>query len=73
MNFLTIFLDDSRSSGGSSISGEDDSISEFAADNGGTCFFVGHRLNEVLILNHLVSDYEEIYLCVLVKSKPPIC
>ena len=71
--FLAVLFNDDGSSGGPGIGSKDDSVSKFASDNGGSCFFMGHGLDDIFVLKHLVSGYVRSYLWVLVKSKPPIC
>ena len=56
MNFLTVLLDDNGAASGSGIGGEDDSISVLAAYNGGSCFFMGHGLDDIFFLEHVVSE-----------------
>jgi len=71
--FLAVLFDDDGAAGGPGICGEDDSVSELASDDGGSCFFMGHGLDDIFILEHLVSESVRAYLWVLEKSKPPIC
>ena len=56
MNFLTVFLNDNGSTGSSGIGSKDDSISVLAAYDGGSCFFMGHGLNDIFFLKHVVSE-----------------
>ena len=53
--FLAVLFNNDGSSGGSGIGGKDDSVSKFASDDGGSCFFMGHGLDDIFILKHLVS------------------
>lgn len=56
VNLLAVLFDDDGSSGGSGISGDDDSISILDSDDGGACFFVGDGLDNVLVLKQLVPE-----------------
>lgn len=73
MDFLAVLFDHNGSSCGSGVSSKNNSISVLAADDGGACFFMGDGLDDVFILEHLVSESKRAYLWERVKSKPPIC
>lgn len=73
VDFLAILFDDNGSTCGTSISSQDDSIFVLASDDGGACFFMRSWVDDVFILEHLISAWKWSYLWVSAKSKPPIC
>ena len=73
VDFLAILFDHNWSTCSTSISSKDDSISVLAADDSGACFFMRSWVDDVFILEHLISEWKKSYLWVSAKSKPPIC
>lgn len=54
MNLLAVLFNDNRSSSRSGVGGKDDAAIELDSHDGGSCFFIGERLEGLFILKQLV-------------------
>lgn len=71
VDLLAVLLHHNRSSSGTGISRQHDSVSVLHSHDGGTGLLVGERLDCLFFLEELVPDWRKGYLWVRVKSKPP--
>jgi hypothetical protein len=71
VDLLAVLFHHNRSSSGTGVCSQYDSISVLHSHDGGSRLLVGERLDCLFFLEELVPDWREAYLWVRVKSKPP--